>query len=159
MEKLKQIGNFFQYTVSLAAGGQPTPEQFNYLYEAGFQVIINISPASARNALHTEHLMVENLKMDYIHFPVDCSNLRDTHYLTVKALLNSFNERKVFIHCGGNIKTSNLIHMYHVLEKKVDEMESLQTLLKIQKPEAKWFSYFKKMGMKGIENLHNNYFN
>jgi protein tyrosine phosphatase (PTP) superfamily phosphohydrolase (DUF442 family) len=147
---LNKINAFYQYSEKLAAGGQPSPENLQQLKNAGFDVIINISPASAKNALHDEHRLVENLKMDYIHFPVDCSNLRDIHYLTIRALLNSMEGQKVFMHCGGNIKTSNLIHMYNVLEKKMDEKESLQTLLKIQKPEAKWFSYFKKMGMQGI---------
>lgn len=150
MEKVKQIHNYFQYSETLAAGGQPLADQLNVLKDEGFEVIINISTDSARNALHDEHRLVENLKMDYIHFPVDCSNLRDIHYLTISALLGSLEGKKAFIHCAGNIKTSNLIHMYNVIEKKMDETESLQTLLKIQKPEAKWFMYFQKMGMQGI---------
>jgi protein tyrosine phosphatase (PTP) superfamily phosphohydrolase (DUF442 family) len=133
----------------LAAGGQPTLEQLDTLKKAGFEVIINISPASAKNALQNEHQIIESQGMDYIHFPVDCSNLRDIHYLTIRGLLSSLEGKKVFMHCGGNIKTSNLIHMYQVLEKGMDEQESYNTLLKIQNPEDKWFVYFKKMGMKG----------
>ena len=145
-----QINKFFQYSANLAAGGQPTAEQLKNLKENGFEVIVNISTSSAKNAIHNEVEIVENLKMDYVHFPVDCSNLRDIHYLTVSSILKTFESKKVFIHCAGNIKTSNLIHMYNVLEKKMDENESLQTLLKIQQPEEKWFNYFRKMGMKGI---------
>ncbi|MDD2798357.1 MAG: protein tyrosine phosphatase family protein [Bacteroidales bacterium] len=145
------INNYYEYTDKLAAGGQPTLEQLQKLNEAGFEAVINISPVSARNAVHNEHQLVESLNMDYVHFPVDCSRLQEHHYLTVRSLFNSFEGKKVFVHCGGNIKTSNFVHMYSVLEKKMEESESLQTLLKIQQPEAKWFSYFKKMGMKGIE--------
>jgi protein tyrosine phosphatase (PTP) superfamily phosphohydrolase (DUF442 family) len=153
MEQLKEISNYYRYSDNLAAGGQPTSEQFNLLKKTGIDIIINISPVSARNALREEHELMEQLTMDYIHYPIDCSNLRDIHYLTIRALLNASEGEKVFMHCGGNIKTSNLIHMYHMLEKDMDETESLQTLMNIQKPEEKWFDYFRKMGMQGINRL------
>jgi protein tyrosine phosphatase (PTP) superfamily phosphohydrolase (DUF442 family) len=145
------IQNYYQYNESLAAGAQPTCEQFSALNENGFEAIVNISPVSARNALKEEAAVVEQLQMDYIHFPVDCSNLRPLHYLAFKGIMSGLEGKKVFVHCGGNIKSSNLLHMYHVLEKGNDEAESLATLKKIQNPEEKWFRYFKMMGMKGVE--------
>jgi hypothetical protein len=66
--------------------------------------------------------------------------------------MNGLADKKVFVHCGGNIKSSNLLHMYHVLEKGLDEAASLKILRQIQDPEEKWFNYFQKMGMKGIKN-------
>jgi protein tyrosine phosphatase (PTP) superfamily phosphohydrolase (DUF442 family) len=149
------IQNYFQYTDSLSSGAQPTQEQIAALKNNGFDVIVNISPVSTRNAIKDEAQLVEQLQMDYIHFPVDCSNLRPLHYNTFKGIMNGLEAKKVFVHCGGNIKSSNLLHMYHVLEKGIDEKESLQTLRKIQNPEEKWFNYFKKMGMQGISNVSN----
>lgn len=146
------IQNYYQYNESLAAGAQPTPEQIAALKENGFDAVVNISPVSARNALKDEAVLVEQLKMDYIHFPVDCSNLRPVHYLAFQGIMSGLEGKKVFVHCGGNIKSSNLLHMYHVLEKGIDEAESLATLKKIQNPEEKWFRYFKMMGMQGIGN-------
>lgn len=148
-----KISNYYEYSDKLAAGGQPTEEQFSELHKAGFEAVINISPVSARNALTNEHQVVEGLKMDYVHFPIDCSNLQKLHYTTIRSLFNSLEGKKTFIHCGANIKTSNFIHMYSVLEKKVEESTSLKTLLTIQQPEEKWFAYFQKMGMKGLKNI------
>ncbi len=146
------IQNYYQYNNWLAAGAQPTPEQIAALKEKGFEAVVNISPVSTRNSLKDEAAFVEQLKMDYIHFPVDCSNLRPVHYLAFKGIMSGLEGKKVFVHCGGNIKSSNLLHMYHVLEKGEDEAESLATLKKIQNPEEKWFRYFKEMGMQGIGN-------
>ena len=142
------IGNFYQYSETLAAGAQPSDDQFSDLKNDGFEVIINISPVNAKNALNNEAEIVENLKLDYVHFPVDCSNLRPIHYQTFEGIMNGATGKKVFVHCGGNIKSSNLIHMYHVIRAGINEKESLQTLYKIQQPEPKWFDYFKTMGMK-----------
>ena len=145
------IQNYYQYNNLLSSGAQPLEEQIKALKDLGFEVIVNISPSSARNALHEESLFVEQRQMDYIHVPVDCSNLRTIHYSTFKGIMNGLEGKKVFVHCGGNIKSSNLIHMYHVLEKGTDETESLKTLKKIQNPEDKWFKYFKSMGMQGLQ--------
>jgi protein tyrosine phosphatase (PTP) superfamily phosphohydrolase (DUF442 family) len=144
------IYNFFQYSPALASGAQPTPEQIQALKAEGYEAVVNISPISARNALINEANLVEQLQMDYVHFPIDCSNLRPLHFNTFRGIMNGLEGKKTFVHCGGNIKSSNLLHMYHVIEKGIDEKQSLQTLLKIQKPEAKWFAYFKAMGMQGI---------
>jgi len=149
MESIEQISQYYKYSDTLSAGGQPTARQIELLKESGVEMIINISPVSARNALRDEHAVAEALHMDYVHFPVDCSNLREVHYLTIRALLNAAEGRKVFMHCGGNIKTSCLIHMYQVLEKEMDERQSANTLMEIHVPEDKWFRYFRKMGMDG----------
>jgi protein tyrosine phosphatase (PTP) superfamily phosphohydrolase (DUF442 family) len=152
MHNLDKINNYYAYSEFLSAGGQPTPEQLKYLKEEGFELVINISPVSARNALHNEHQITEQMGMDYVHFPVDCSNLRPFHYLMTTNLLKSAEGKKTFMHCGANIKTSNLIHMYQVLEKKMNEQDSLRILLAIQQPEEKWFRYFSEMGMQGEQN-------
>jgi len=146
------IQNYYQYNGSLASGAQPAESQITALKDKGFEVVVNISPVSARNALKDEARFVEEHTMDYIHFPVDCSNLRPLHYTTFKGIMAGLEGKKVFVHCGGNIKSSNLIHMYHVLEKKVEETASLKTLRQIQEPEEKWFNYFRLMGMQGLKN-------
>lgn len=147
------IKNFYQYSDKLASGAQPEAIHFVNLKENGYEAVVNISPSSTRNALKDEAQLTELHQMDYVHFPVDCSNLRPLHYHTFKGVMNGLEGKKIFVHCGGNIKSSNLIHMYHVLEKGTDETESLKTLKKIQEPEAKWFSFFKKMGMHGISSI------
>ncbi len=146
------ISNYFQYNENLSAGAQPIEADFIELKANGYEAIVNISTFSARNALANEGKIIENLKMEYVHFPVDCSNLRPFHYQTFKGIMNGLEGKKVFVHCAGNIKSSNLLHMYNVLEKKVNEKESVETLRKIQNPEEKWLIYFRSFGMLGINN-------
>ena len=147
---LASIGRFHRYDEELASGAQPSPEQLGALREEGFEAVVNITTPSARNALANEASIVEGLGMDYVHFPVDCSNLRPLHYRTFRGILAGLEGRRVFVHCGGNIKSSNLLHMYLVLEKGLPEEESLAILKSIQDPEPKWFAYFAAMGMAGL---------
>ncbi len=144
------INNFFEYSEKLSAGGQPSVEQLEALKANGVEAILNISPDSAKNFLQEESKTVEQMKMIYVHFPIDCSNLQKHHFPIFKHLLNELSEKKTFVHCGGNIKTSNIIHMYQVIENKKDEKTSLEQLKKIQNPEQKWFEYFKGFGMKEV---------
>lgn len=64
-------------------------------------------------------------------------------------IMNGLAGHKIFVHCGGNIKSSNLIHMYQVLMNGKEEKDSFGILTKIQSPESKWFDYFRSFGMKG----------
>ncbi|MBP1663480.1 MAG: hypothetical protein H6Q19_620 [Bacteroidetes bacterium] len=143
------IEKYYLYNSKLASGAQPSEVQFAELKEQGFEAIVNLSPASTRNALTNEASVIEKTGMYYIHFPVDCSNLKKFQYTTFEGIMNGLKDKKVFVHCGGNIKSSNLIHMYDVLANHQDEKKSLQTLYNIQQPEDKWFEYFKLMGMEG----------
>lgn len=144
------IGNYYQYSEKLASGAQPSEEDIAELKKDGFEVVFNISTPSAKNALANEAAIVEKQGMHYVHFPVDCSDLQSIHYKTFEGIMNGIVDKKVFVHCGANIKSSNLIHMYDVLENGKNEKESVKTLYNIQQPEEKWFKYFESMGMKGL---------
>ena len=144
------IDNYYHYTDKLASGAQPSEAQFADLKEAGFEAIVNLSPVNTHNAMPAEAAVVDNTGMAYVHFPVDCSNLQAHHYSTFEGIMNGMRDKKIFVHCGGNIKSSCLIHMYHVLANGMDEAESLGTLLKIHQPEEKWYDYFRLMGMQGV---------
>lgn len=145
------IMNFYKYNDALAAGGQPSIAQIEQLKNAGYEAIVNLSPITTPNYVSSENEKVEKLGMKYIHFPVDCSNLESMHFNVFKGIMNGMKGKKVFVHCGGNIKSSNLIHAWHVVENMVEEKQSLETLYKIQQPEQKWFSYFKDLGMNGFQ--------
>ena len=145
------IENYYQYNSHLASGAQPSEAQIEALKEAGFEAVVNLSPVSTRNAITAEAAVVDNTGMTYVHFPVDCSHLQPHHYATFEGIVKGMKDKKIFVHCGGNIKSSGLIHMYDVLENGVDEAASLETLLKIHQPEEKWFDYFRLMGMEGVK--------
>ncbi len=147
-----KIDNFLEYDEMLSSGAQPNSEQIIELKENGFEAIVSISPVSTRNYLPEEAELTESLSMNFVHFPIDCSNLKPVHYTTFNGIMKGLEGKKTFVHCGGNIKSSNLIHMYNVLEKGNDELESASVLQKVQQPEEKWLKYFKAFGMKGILN-------
>ncbi|MDC7233872.1 MAG: protein tyrosine phosphatase family protein [Spirochaetales bacterium] len=147
---MSNIPNFFKVSESVATGAQPPVEGLQELKEAGYTAVLNLSPRSTPNYLPQEAEIVESQGMDYVHYPVDCSHLKKNHYTMFSKIMQGFSDARVFIHCGGNIKSSNLMHMYNVLESDMDEKDSYNELLKVQTPEEKWIRYFRDFGMKGL---------
>src|SRR5690349_23993982 len=68
--KVETIINYYALPEGLVSSGQPTPEEFAAIRDAGYQVIINLVPPEATSALANEHEVVQNLGMEYIHIPV-----------------------------------------------------------------------------------------
>ncbi len=146
----KQIPAYYRVNDRISTAAQPEAAAFPLLKERGFDAVINLSPRSTPNYLAEEAEITEKSGLDYIHYPVDCSNLQDKHYRIFSGILKGLGDAKVLVHCGGNIKSSNLVHMYNVLEDGVKEEDSLKQLLDVQQPEVKWYEYFRSFGMKGI---------
>lgn len=57
-------------------------------------MVFSISPASTRNYLQTEATIAESLGMEFVHYPVDCSNLIDSHYKVFSKILEGIADKK-----------------------------------------------------------------
>jgi len=100
MSELTGIPNFLKLTDQVWTGGQPWPEHFPKLKDAGIKVVINLRP-------HTEHdgereaAKVKELGMTYVNIPVafnepDELDADDFLRITDEQLKNG----PVFIHCA-----------------------------------------------------------
>lgn len=143
------IPQFQKVNDSLALGGQPQAGSIEWLAQKGFKTILNISPASTPNYVANEGSLAADNGIQYVHYPVDCSNLQTEHYETFAGILNTFRSLgPVFVHCGMNIKSSGLAHIYRVKELEETEEYALEELLKTPEHEAKWFDYYKQFDLK-----------
>lgn len=111
------IKNFISYTQWIASGSRPTAEQIYELKQNGFDAILNIMPLNAKNPLPDEDKITERLNMKYLHLPLDFSLVTNDLYEAFKNALQKFSTNKVFVHCGGNIYSSNLLHMFFSFRK------------------------------------------
>jgi len=129
----------------LATAAQPTKEHFAWVKEQGFEVVVNVSTNTARNFLRDEDVIVAAAGMQYVHSPVDCSNLQPSHYETLRDVLRSLTGKKALVHCAANVKASGMVHVYRVRELGQDA-HTLRAALRAQGwHEAKWFTYFDQM--------------
>lgn len=143
------IDGFLHFTENVATGGQPTVEELIALKkEQDFRVVVNLSPYNTPNFLVAEPQVCQDNCLVYFHYPVDCSELYPWQYDYFKGLMDSLgDERKIFIHCGGNIKSSALLYIYLVKEGKMGREEALVKLKSLNRHDQKWYDYFETMSV------------
>lgn len=135
---------------SIAAGAQPKPQDIQDLHSHGYNVILNISPTNTRNYLPEEEQLAKDLGMDYHHLPIDCSNLQAQQYHDFEQILDATLSKpnaKVFIHCGMNIKSSGMLHIYRTQKLGQSKEEAAKALLETPGHEPKWTKYWANWGV------------
>ena len=143
------IFNFLKINDTVLTAGQPTEENLKELADDGVGYILNLSPTSTKNYLPNEAEIVESLKMKYIHFPIDCSVLYEEQYKVFKSIFSSIEDKKVFIHCGGNVKSLGFYHIYRIKELGDSLVDAKKDIAKIGVHDQKWEEYFTKLGAWG----------
>jgi protein tyrosine phosphatase (PTP) superfamily phosphohydrolase (DUF442 family) len=68
--KLEDIHAFLRLSERLATAGQPLEEEFALIKDAGYEVVVNLAPPTAPNALPGEDKLVSALGLNYVAIPV-----------------------------------------------------------------------------------------
>ncbi len=147
-KEVTMLPNMVEINELLSTGAQPDIEGLKELKSDGYTAVLNLSPTSTPNFVPAEGSEAEKLGFKYVHYPVDCSTLKEDLFTVFAGIMDGLKEEKTFVHCGGNIKSSGFVHIYQVLVQNRDEAESFSDLLKAQTPDEKWLAYFSSFGLK-----------
>ena len=139
------IDGYLEFTKNISTGAQPTAEELIELKASGKRVVLNLSPTNTPNYLEDESQVCLDNCLVYIHFPVDCSELYPWQYGYFKGIMDSINEKELFIHCGGNIKSSGMLYIYLVKEGIMSKEEAMDKLKSLGRHSDQWYEYFKTM--------------
>ena len=140
-QSISDIYNYLPITDTLATSGQPTAEQFALIKQAGYQVVINLAPSHAQNAIADEDAVVVELGLDYIHIPVDFKNPTQEDFNAFAAKMQQFSERKIWIHCAANMRVSAFIYKYRRDVLGENETMASKDLHKIWQPYGPWKNF------------------
>jgi protein tyrosine phosphatase (PTP) superfamily phosphohydrolase (DUF442 family) len=137
-QSLNKITNYLKIFPKLGTGGQPMPEHFAALHDAGYEVIINLALPDSTNALPNESELVAAQKMTYIHIPViwESPTHQDLEYFF--AAMETYKSQKVFVHCAMNMRVSAFVFLYRVLELDVPVEQAQTVLHHIWQPNPTW---------------------
>ena len=67
---IETLRDYYQINNHLATSGQPTPQEFASIAQAGYQAIINLATSRSTNALANEGIIVTDLEIVYVQIPV-----------------------------------------------------------------------------------------
>lgn len=135
---LKEIKNFYRVSDSIGSAGQPTPEQFKAIKEAGYDVVVNLAPSDVPNALKNEGEVVEGLGLKYVHIPVVFSAPKPDEAERFFAAMEAAKGKKVFVHCIANYRAASFIYLYRVTKQGVPEADAARDLHSLWTPNEKW---------------------
>jgi protein tyrosine phosphatase (PTP) superfamily phosphohydrolase (DUF442 family) len=139
--KLEEIYNFIQISETIATSGQPTPEQFAAIRDAGYKTIVNLALPTSTNAIPNEEAIVEALGINYVHIPViwEEPTLEDLDRF-FRVLERDANQ-KAFVHCAMNMRVSVFIYLYRILRQQVAEEVAKQPMAQIWEPNEVWQTF------------------
>jgi protein tyrosine phosphatase (PTP) superfamily phosphohydrolase (DUF442 family) len=135
---LTEIHNFRAIGESLGTSGQPTERQLQAISEAGYEVVINLALSTSDNALANEGSLVAGLGMSYVHIPVDFKAPSVRDFRAFSGMMESFQDRAVFVHCAANMRVSAFVFLYRVLHLGVPLGEAERDLHAIWQPDGIW---------------------
>jgi len=135
---LKSITNFLPIHENLGTAGQPEPEQFALIKQAGYELVINLVPPSSPESLPDEDALVAEAGLDYVHIPVIWTEPTRHDLDLFFAALEQSRSRKVFVHCVLNFRVSAFVFLYRVLIDGVPPETARQTMLQVWEPNPTW---------------------
>lgn len=142
---VETIINYYQLAEGLVSSGQPTPDEFVAIRDAGYQVLINLVPAKAQTALANEREIVEKLGMEYIHIPVIWNEPKAADVETYFDVMQKNRAIIVYTHCEVNYRASSFLYLYRRKFLGVDEKQARQDLQWIWAPNPTWTKFIEDM--------------
>jgi protein tyrosine phosphatase (PTP) superfamily phosphohydrolase (DUF442 family) len=138
---LEDITNYIRVSDRIASSGQPKEHEFKDIAQAGFEVVINLAMPNSDNAIPEEGYIVTARKMHYIHIPVPFEAPQPEHIKDFIAVMDGFEQKKVWVHCVVNHRVSAFLFLYMRLVKNATREEASRVVLKSWKPNPVWADF------------------
>lgn len=138
LQKLTEILNFVEFTGKLGTAGQPRPEQFAIIAEAGYTTIVNLATPDSRRGLENEEKYATVCGLTYINIPVVWENptLRDVQQFF--AVMDARPNAKIFLHCIVNYRATAFAFLYSVLQLGMPVAEAKAIMHQVWEPYDAW---------------------
>ncbi len=138
MAELGGIYNFLRLSDHLATAGQPTADELTTVQAAGYEVVVNLLPASSPHALPDEDKIVSALGIEYVVMPVDWQQPEIADIEQFFAVMDASHGKNVFVHCAANMRVSAFVYLYRTLCQRVSPAEAEKDLHRLWTPNERW---------------------
>ena len=135
---MNAIRNFVQLTGRIATSGQPLPEQFEMIAEAGYVAVINLALPDHVDAYVEEGAIVTRLGMKYVHIPVPFDAPEPRHWRQFRDVMNALENEKVFVHCIMNYRVSVFLLHYLQRSQHLSEADARSPMFDRWQPDEVW---------------------
>lgn len=140
-DSLAEIKNFRFVSKSLASSGMLDFKKYSQIKQYGFKHVVNLIPGMQIK----ERRVVEQLGMSYEQIPVDWGNPTLEDFQKFVALMKSYGNEKVFVHCQLNWRAASFVYLYRVTQLGVSKEEAEKDLKAIWNPHDGWDEYIESV--------------
>jgi len=141
---LSEISRYRALGQRIATAGQPIQDQFRTIQEAGFDAVINLALPTSDNSLADEGSIVTDLRMLYVHIPVDFHAPVAQDFRAFCRVMMAFDGRQIFVHCATNKRVSVFMFLYRVLYQQVGSAVAERDLHAIWQPNEIWTRFIQQ---------------
>jgi protein tyrosine phosphatase (PTP) superfamily phosphohydrolase (DUF442 family) len=132
---MKDIYHYQFLDENLSSSGMPTADQMRKVAEADVQLVINLAPHEATNALPNEADLVTSLGMEYINIPVTWGAPETEALTRFMDEMDAHTGRKILVHCEANYRASAFVMLYRVLRLGWNKADAIPVMEKMWNPE------------------------
>jgi len=145
MASIEDILNYTPIDDRLASSGQPKPEQFPLIANAGFTAIINLAAATSTGYLPEEAEFCARAGLDFTWQPVawDAPALAD--YRKFQQWLDANRHRRVWVHCALNMRASLFCALYRVIREGLPLEKARKGVFEVWEPNEIWSELARKV--------------
>ena len=146
MFELSQIRDFLWIDEPwLATSGQPKPEQFATIRDAGFERVVSLLPEESEAYLPEEGAIVHTLGMAYERIPVAWRNpTRENVDAFCSILDHRYQKERLFVHCAANLRVSAFTYLWRI-RRGEDESDAAADLRDIWVPDGVWAEFIQQI--------------
>ena len=143
---LEEIRNFVALEARIGSSGQPAPEQFTIIADAGYELVVNLAMPGHQDAIASEGALVTALGMTYIHIPVPFDAPTEQHLSQFLGIMKANQDKNVFVHCIMNYRVSAFMyHYYRRIEGRSDR-DSRSEMFQRWQPDSVWQKFLDRGG-------------
>lgn len=139
-----QAESTFQVFDWLWSSGQLSETDIASLPAMGIDVVINLAPPSASNALSDEAEFVTREGLCYIQIPVEWEQPEYLQLLQFFGVLNAFKGQRIWVHCVKNMRVSAFIYLYRRLCLSHSEEKARYPMREVWVPDPTWQTFIEQ---------------
>lgn len=137
--------NIYRIFDGLWSSGQLSERDIDSLPSQGFEVVINLAPPTAASALPGEAEKVTRQGLSYFQIPVIWDEPKPEQFEQFAALLEAFAQRKVWVHCGKNMRAGVFLYLYRRFVLGEDEQVASFPLREVWQPNEVWQAFIDRV--------------
>ena len=133
--------NYVAVSERIHTAGQPNAETLAGLGQRGFELVVNLAPPTAPDAVADEGKLLAAAGAEYVNIPVNWQQPTSADFERFSEVMNGARDKKVLVHCQLNMRASAFTFLYRVVHEDVAPEAAFAGLSQVWVPRDQWADF------------------